>query len=217
MLLNCLIFEEIYMKWYDTTADRLEQDRTYSRLELVDMLKVDYPYVNENSYQWGIAGMLESCKLVKIGRGQYRKAGTVTVHPYHPGYSDAAKKLMNEVDGKFSDVKFTVFETALPREFVPVDRNIITFQVEQKYSHEVFRHLQNSGTPLYKLTKREKELYLTDGSVVVTDLITEAPLNQKLLHEILIEKLLVGAFCDGENVIKKAMEIYTVDTKRLFR
>ena len=220
------------MQWFAGTAERLEKDRTYSRKELIDMLREDYPYVSRNSYQWGIAGMLENGLLVKIGHNQYRRPDGQMKEEYTPRYSEVAGRMISLLRDQMPETKAILFETALLNEFLPekISENVLFLETEKDSMQSVFRMLQEQGIPnlIYKPTKKDFLFYRIHNCVVVGDLTSEAPVRSGNPYEICIEKLLTDLFCDRLirltypteafcDIVKAAQERYLVQSPKLLR
>ena len=150
------------MKWFDNTAGRLENDRVYSRKELTDMLREDYPYVSSNSYTWAIADMIKHGRLVKIGYNQYQRPGDDIKEVYAPKYSEMAQKVIDLLKEHFPNIKVTLFESVLLNEFMDkkmekISDNVIFLEAEKDSALPVCRFLQQQGIPnlIYKPTKKD--------------------------------------------------------------
>ena len=223
------------MKWFDSTVGRLEKDRIYSRKELTDMLREDYPYVSNNSYTWAIADIIKHGRLVKIGYNQYRCPGDDIKEVYIPKYTEAAQKVIDLLKEHLPNVKITVFESVLLNEFLDekmekISDNVIFLEAEKDSTLPVFRFLQEQGIPnlIYKPTKKDFCFYRTQNSIVITDMTSEAPTRRKNPQEICLEKLLVDIFCDRlikltyalkdfKSIAETAQTRYLIDKPRLLR
>ena len=220
------------MQWYDHTVQKLEPDRQYSHQELISELRQDNPQLRESSYHWAISGMLHSGSIVKIGYNEYRIPDGCERKPYKPIYSDTSSALLTQVSEEFPLVSFTVFETVLMNDFLNqfIAQNTIFLQVEKEYSIFVFRYLQGLGCTdlIYKPSKADYALYWKEDCIVVTDLISEAPVIESAPHEICLEKLLVDMFCDKlisttyskaefPEVIQKAMANWLIEKPKMLR
>lgn len=97
-------------------------------------------------------------------------------------------------------MKFTVFETVLLNEFLNhlIAQNTIFIQVEKESSIYVFRFLQEHGVQnvMYKPDKNHFDLYWSKDCVVVTDMISEAPIRTDQPHAVMLEKMLVDMLAD---------------------
>jgi len=97
-------------------------------------------------------------------------------------------------------VQFTVFETILMNEFLThfVAQKTVFIQVEKESSIYVFRFLQEQGIQnvLYKPGKSDFNLYWSKDCVIVTDIISEAPVRADKPHSIKLEKMLVDMLAD---------------------
>ena len=188
------------MQWYDRTVQKLEPDRQYSHQDLVSELQQDNPQLKESSFHWAISGMLHSGSIIRTGYNEYQIPDGREKKIYRPLYSEPASALMARVAEKYPFVSFTVFETVLMNEFLNhlIAQNTIFLQVEKEYSIFVFRCLQDLGYTnlMYKPSKEAFTLYWKSDCIVVTDLISEAPVEESSPHEICLEKLLVDMYCD---------------------
>ena len=151
---------------------------------------------------------------------------------YVPDYSDIAEGLIRLISEKYPFVKFTVFETVLMNEFLNhlIAQNTIFVQVEKESSIYVFRFLQESGliNVMYKPSKKDFNLYWSKGCVIVTDMISEAPLRADNPHSIMLEKMLVDMSADKliastfskaefPDIMEQAQSRYRLDKARMLR
>jgi len=220
------------VQWYEATSKKLEVGHRYSHQELIRLLKSDYPQMRNSSYHWAVCGMLKSGNLTKVARNVYVVQSEREKPTYHPAYSDLAAKLTAQISDKYPSVSFTVFETALMNDFLNhlVAQNTVFIQVEKDVSVFVFRFLQELGYEhlLYKPKKADYALYWEKDCIVVTDMISEAPLSASEPHEICLEKTLVDMYCDKlissayskseyPEVLKQAMETYHIEPTKMMR
>ena len=220
------------MQWYEATSKKLEAGHRYSHQELIRLLKSDYPQLRDSSYHWAVCGMLKSGVLTKLARNVYVVQNEREKPVYRPAYSALAKKLIEQISEKYPSVHFTVFETALMNDFLNhlVAQNTVFIQVEKDVSVFVFRFLQELGYEhlLYKPKKADYALYWEKDCIVVTDMVSEAPLSATAPHEICLEKMLVDMYCDKlissayskseyPEVLKQAMETYHIESTKMMR
>ena len=220
------------MQWYEATSKKLEVGRRYSHQELIKLLNSDYPHMRETSCHWAVCGMLKSGNLTRVARNVYVVQNEQEKPLYRPAYSDLAAKLISQVSDKYPSVCFTVFETALMNDFLNhlVAQNTIFIQAEKDVSVFVFRFLQELGYEhlLYKPKKADYDLYWKKDCIVVTDMISEAPLSASAPHEICLEKMLVDMYCDKlissayskseyPEVLRQAMETYHIESTKMMR
>ena len=220
------------MQWYEATSKKLEAGHRYSHQELIKLLKNNYPQMRDSSYHWAVCGMLKSGSLTKIARNVYVVQNERKKPVYRPAYSDLAAKLISQVSDKYPSGHFTVFETALMNDFLNllVAQNTVYIQMEKDVSIFVFRFLQELGYDhlLYKPNKDDYALYWKKDCIVVTDLISEAPLSASAPHEICLEKMLVDMYCDKlissayskseyPEMLKQAMKTYHIEPAKMMR
>ena len=125
-----------------------------------------------------------------------------TQFEYRPIYSDQALRLIDILSKAYPHVSFTVFETVLMNEFLNhlVAQNTVFIQAEKENSIFMFRFLQEQGFAnlLYKPSGKTFSLYWSKDCIVVTDLISEAPILESKPHSICLEKLLVDMYADKQ-------------------
>ena len=119
---------------------------------------------------------------------------------YRPFYSDRAIQLINILSQAYPHVSFTVFETTLMNEFLNhlVAQNTVFIQAEKESSIFLFRFLQEQGYRdlMYKPSGKDFSLCWTKDCIVISDLISEAPILDNAPHRISLEKLLVDMYTD---------------------
>lgn len=220
------------MQWYENIIELLDKDHIYSHKELIDLLKDENPQLAENTYQWTLNSLVRDGKILHSGYNAYSLAGDTRPAGYRPDYSDKANKLIRLIDKAYTYVRFTVFETVLLNEFLNhlISQNIIFLQVEKDSSIYIFRFLQEKGFDhvLYKPDKESFHLYWEKDSIVVTDMISEAPLRNNISHEITLEKMLVDIYADKlisstyskaeyPDILRQADDKYMLDKARMLR
>ena len=159
-----------------------------------------------------------------------RRRGTRS--EYRPIYSDRAMQLIDILSQAYPHVSFTVFETTLMNEFLNhlVAQNTVFIQAEKESSIFLFRFLQEQGYRdlMYKPSGKDFSLYWTKDCIVISDLISEAPILGDAPHSICLEKLLVDMYTDKliSNTYSKAefpealhlaQSQYQVNTAKLLR
>ena len=220
------------MQWYDKTAKNMKADTKYSRQQLISLLREDTPLLNDGSYQWAVGGMLKSGEIIRTGFDEYMVAAGNSLPEYLPTYTQLASDLSGRVTDKFPYIGFTVFETVLMNDFLNhlIAQNTIFIQVEKVVSAFVFRFLQDEGigNVMYKPTRKDFNLYWTADSVIVTDMVSEAPIASNNPHVITIEKMLVDMYCDKliqstyskaeyPSVLEQVIKTYKVEKPKMLR
>ena len=220
------------MPWYDTTVEKLEADKIYSHNSLITLLRTYNPNVKESSYNWAIAGMLKEGIIIKRGYDEYSLSDDKDKTVYSPYYSELSQRIIDSIENKYPLIRFTVFETIMLNEFLNhlIAQNTIFVQVEKNVSLFVFRYLQEAGydNVLYRPSKQDLSIYWNRDMIVVTDLISEAPINSTNPHSICLEKILVDIISDKcilasysgaeyRDIISQALERYNVDVKKMLR
>ena len=220
------------MQWFDGVPDRMAEGQSYTHGTIVGWLKQVRPNLSSGGYHWAIDQLIRQGAIVRKGYDEYCKAHGTDRTVYSPAYSENAIHIMEKISAKFPYVTFTVFETSLLNRFLNhlIGNNIIFLQVEKESSIYIFRYLQEEGCPnlLYKPGVEELYLYWASGMVIITDLISEAPLRKDQPHAITLEKMLVDICADKliastfskaelPDVFDQALESYAIDRTRMMR
>lgn len=151
---------------------------------------------------------------------------------YRPIYSDRTMQLIDILDQAYPHVSFTIFETTLMNEFLNhlIAQNTVFIQIKKESSIFLFRFLQEQGyhNLLYRPSCKDFSLYWTKNCIVVSDLISEAPILVDAPHSICLEKLLVDMYTDKlisttfskaefPEALHLAQSQYQVNTAKLLR
>lgn len=220
------------MQWYEEVLERMDVQKVYSHKELVNELKILKPDLSENTYHWAISRLVGTGSLPKLGYDSYSLSSELSKDEYMPVYSDKATELTRVISEKYPFVRFTVFETVLMNEFLNhlIAQNTIFIQVEKESSIYVFRFLQEHGVTnvMFKPSKKDVDLYWSKNCVIVTDMVSEAPIRMSMPHSIMLEKMLVDMSADKlisatfskadlTDVYEEAQSRYRLDKVRMLR
>ena len=210
----------------------LKKDSVYSRQQMLSLLRETSPEYSGGSYQWKLGELLKTGEIVKTGYDQYMVSVGNTKPVYSPVYSEAASTIMTRITEKFPFIAFTIFETTLMNEFLNhlVAQNTIFVQIERSIAPFVFRAFQEEGygNIMLKPTKKDFNIYWVKNMIVVTDLVSEAPLLISDPHKITMEKMLVDIYCDKlingtfsraeyPSIVEQAYNKYRIDRIRMLR
>ena len=216
----------------DNFTETLKRGKIYTRKQLISAMQVCVPSLQKSTLQWALGDMLEQGKLVKDGYNSYRLPREQEKATYSPQYSEQAMQLKDKLLEKYPYSAFVVFETVLMNEFLNhlIAQNTIFIQAEKEESIFVFRALQELGyeNVLYKPSPKDFTLYWIPNCIVVTDMISEAPLGREKPHDIILEKMLVDMYCDKiitgtfskseySDVLTQAAKEYRIDATKMLR
>ena len=220
------------MFWDEKIIDKFKNGKTYSHKEIVDMLKCEKPDMAYNTYHWAIHRLINLGLLEHKGYDSYSLKEETDFHEYYPSYSEKSTDLIKVISQKYPHVRFTVFETILMNDFLNhlIVQNTIFLQVEKESSIFIFRYLQDNGYQniMYKPDKEDYQLYWSRDSIIITDMISEAPIRSNHPHAIMLEKMLVDMRADKlinstysqaefPYVIEQVKHHYKLDETRLLR
>ena len=210
----------------------MKTDTVYSRQQIISLIREDSPEYSSGSCQWKLGEMLKSGEIIRTGYDQYMMPARKIRPVYLPDYSELAVTIKNQLTEKYPYIAFTVFETVLMNEFLNhlVAQNTIFIQAEKDIASFVFRSLQDAGyrNVMLKPAKKDFDLYWTKNVIVVTSLVSEAPMQVSDPHSMTIEKLLVDIYCDKlirstysreeySSIVEQAFEKYRIDRIRMLR
>ena len=220
------------MQWYEEVLDHIDDKKIYCHKELMDELRKLKTDLSDSTYHWAISGLVRDGAITKLGYDSYALSLGLPKNEYVPVYSDTAEELIGLISEKYPYVQFTVFETVLMNEFLNhlIAQNTVFIQVEKDSSIFVFRFLQERGiqNAMYKPGKDDYNLYWSKDCVIVTDMISEAPIRVDKPHVIMLEKMLVDMLADKliattfskaelPNVVEQAQSQYLLDKVRMLR
>ena len=216
----------------EEAESNMKKDKVYSRKQMISLLREISPEYSSGSYQWKLGEMLKSGKIIKTGYDQYMVSAEKTRPVYLPDYSELAATMMTQIAKKYPYIAFTVFETVLMNEFLNhlVAQNTVFLQTEKDIASFVFRFLQEEGygNVMLKPTKNDFDLYWAKDTIVITDLVSEAPMQASDPHKITMEKMLVDIYCDKlirgtfsraeyPSIAAQAFAKYRIDRTRMLR
>ena len=211
---------------------RLEPGKKYTRKGLMSALSSDKKVLKGNSFQWRLGAYLKSGSLIKTGYDEYRMPDETTMPVYQPQYSEMAESIVTYLSDTYPYVSFVAFETVLMNEFLNhlIAQNTIFVQVEKDSASFAFRSLQEAGyqNVMFKPSAKDRALYWTKNCIIVTDMVSEAPLSRRHPHCITLEKMLVDMYCDKfiigtyssaefPDVLKQAEKRYLLDRTKMLR
>ena len=220
------------MQWYEEVIGRIDDKKIYSHKELMDELRMLKTDLSDSTYHWAISGLVRDGALTRRGYDSYSLSSDHPKDEYVPIYSDIVEEMIRIISEKYPYVQFTVFETVLMNEFLNhlIAQNTVFIQVEKESSIYVFRFLQEQGLQnvMYKPGKKDFNLYWSKDCVIVTDMISEAPIRTDKPHSIMLEKMLVDMLADKliastfskaefSDVCEQAQSRYIIDKVRMLR
>ena len=220
------------MQWYKPMLEHIKSEETYSHKSLVNNLKTLKPDLSDSAYNWAVNSMVRDGALARYGYDSYVIPSDFRKKEYIPVYSNISMELIRSISEKYPYIRFTIFETILLNDYLNhlIAQNTIFVQVEKESSIYVFRYLQENGYTgvMYKPDIKEFNLYWSGGCIVVTDLISEAPLRRDKPHFIMLEKMIVDMLADKliastfskaeiPDIMEQVQSRYFLDKVRMLR
>ena len=219
------------MAWYTNTIGGINAGTAYSRRELKDLLKKELSGLSDNSCNWAIGKSVKDGLLVRNGYNSYSLAGSKGLYDYEPFYSDKALELIKVINDRFPMVRYTVFETLLMNDFLNhlIAQNTVFVQIEKDSSAFVFRYLREQfQNVMYKPDTDDLYLYWSKDAIIITYLVSEAPVRKTEPYKITLEKMLVDMIADKlicstysqaelPDVFDQAKDRYHLDQAKMLR
>lgn len=202
-----------------------KENTSISRESLVELIRRDKSDYKDSSVRWALYRLVHDGVITKVD-SEFFRIGRVNPYVTKPG-GKTKKQIVQVLKSEFSAIKAIVYESTILNEWVNhlISRNVLFVEVEKDYMHSVFRELQENiqTTILLKPSIDDYYLYASDATIIVSNLITQAPLH-KDSYDIRIEKLLVDMFANKllrefisedeiENILNDIFSTYVVNTK----
>lgn len=211
--------------------ERLKRVDVFARNDLYDVLKESNKTISESIANHMLQQLLNEGYIVRVGRNKYSVS-----HPdckvYEYLYSKNAESVAKEISKNHPYLDFRIFELIQLNEFVNhlVAHNVIFVSVESDLGDFVFSSLKSiyPGKVLINPDIDTYHNYVTDNTIVIEKLITEAPKGieknwhsrlEKTLVDIISDKWISLAVSEGElgNIYEGAFSKYVIDENTMFR
>ncbi len=179
----------------DIKLDVLENSKYILKEDLVDYIKKFTDYEKDSSIRWVIHELVKSGDITKVDSKHYYKG---VLKDYSPKVETKKKKLLKKlISERYPELDIVIYESNIFNEWInhQISQNVIFVEVEKFYMEDVFTYLRDHITNkiLLKPTTEEYYLYSEDDIVIVSSLVSRAPMNKKS-YEIKAEKLIVDLF-----------------------
>ena len=208
--------------------DGFKDNKYILKEDLVDYIKKTTNYEKKSSIRWVIHELVKSGDITKIDSEHFYNG---VLKEFFPKNESKRKKEVNEfVREKYSNLDIIIYESTILNEWLnhQVSRNIIFVEVEKFYMEDVFASLRYyfKNDVLLNPSTDDYYLYAKDDMIVVSNLITRAPMH-KNSYEIRIEKLIVDLFSNDliseffshseyDSIINSIFNMYKVNIKKIF-
>ena len=213
-----------------SSYSRKDVSKFLSRNELIERLAREMPGKSRSTYIMKLQQMVKDGTLVHVGRDAYQFAEHSCT--YEHAYSEAAMDVAAFLLDQFPLADFRILEIRQYNAFVVhlLGRNTIFVSVEKYITESFFYHLQERypGNVLLHPSVDDYFFYTQPGSIIVEQLVTEAPHSHQGKWQTCLEKLLVDLVADKyiSSIIspgdfpwayEAALHTYSVDQRKLFR
>lgn len=208
----------------------LDRKTVFNRTDVFNILKSEHGQTTMARANNEIQRMFREGSIIRVGNNKYMVAEGIG--NYHYDYSDSSEAVSEILKKKHPLLDFRIFELIQLNEFLNhlVAHNVIFLSVERDIGAFVFSTLKNirPGKVLLYPDKNTYHNYVSDDTIVISNLITEAPRGitlkwhtrpEKLLVDLFADKCLKEAVNEGEyrNIFEGVFEKYAVDEQMMFR
>lgn len=203
------------------------ETKVLKRDYLYQLIREFYPNYVDASIRWVIYRLVSKGVISKLDATHYI-IGKINTY-YQQNESDEKRKIINALNRSFPNVRVVVYESTLLNEWVnhQIARKVIFIEVEKYFINDVFRFIYNRFPKKVMLNPNNEDLYMNDGEIIiVTKLITQAPINLKT-RAIKIEKLVVDLFTkdlitefvsedEKEDIIQAIFKTYPINVRTVY-
>ena len=186
-----------------------------------------------SSIFWLIRNMIDEGLLVKVGRNKYCavNAGTSRKQYSYP-FSNELQNIVTSLEANYPLMDFQAWEAFQFNYFAnhQIAHNLFFIEVENMLETSIYEFLRDSynNQVLLKPDAAACEIYAVGNTIIVQNLITEAPVDKSNPHGVVLEKLLVDMFADKKvkmfleesefaSILENAFTSYIIDESKMFR
>lgn len=190
-------------------------------------------HLKPQSIYWLINKLIDQGLLIRVGRNKYCVTTADSKRKvYHHQFSTALQKIVDDVEKRFPLIQFQAWESIQFNRFAnhQIAQNLFFIEVESMLESAVYEFLreETKHQVLLKPTIEICEIYAGSDTIIVQNLITEAPVDQQTPHHVMLEKLLVDLFADEKMqlfleesefnaILEDAFHAYVIDESKMFR
>ena len=225
------ICREVMNAMKDKILQELANRNSFKLSDFTEVCHNNGCTLGDSALRKRLQDLLKSGEIVRVGHGSYSvKRENHSYYFYR--YSELTEKIVEQVHEAHPYLNFTVFELVQLNEFVnhQIAHNAIFVSVENEVASFVFdtlRELYPGKVLLYPSVETYHQ-YWSDDMIVITRLITEAPIGfekpwhtgvEKLLVDIITEPVIANTVSAGEypTVYEDAFKKYVINETQLFR
>lgn len=211
---------------HDLPRDQIDKETIYkTALRQNSSLK-------ETSIHWLINRLIDEGLLNRVGRNKYQVTTENAKKSYYHTFSVFLQKLVEDLETRFPLIQFQAWEAIQFNRFAnhQIAKNLYFIEVEKMVENAVYEFLREKydAQVLLKPTKEICEVYVDDGTIIVQNLISEAPVDCSDPHHVVLEKLLVDLLADEQmelflesaefgGIIQEALDRYVLNESRMLR
>ncbi len=174
--------------------------------------------------------MLEKGIIARVGRNGYCVKGNLQTYEYK--YSELALYISEILQTDYNGLDFRIMELYQLNRFLnhQIAHNVIFVYVEKDMCVSVFERLKREYEGKVLINPKDNDFYhyRTEDTIIVKNLLTEAPKSKKCYWHTVLEKLLVDVFSDSllktmfseseyPQIYETTFNTYVIDESQMFR
>ncbi|MCC8141275.1 MAG: hypothetical protein LIO56_01900 [Lachnospiraceae bacterium] len=209
----------------------LNGKKYFSRRELLQSFRKGGFALSDAAFSKKVTSMVQSGDIVRVGKDVYSLPDE-QIYPYKHEYSDLANELAEIIKEQYPLIDFTVFELIQLNDFVnhQLAHNVLFLSAESEVKNFIFDTLKDRyfGKVFLDPSPEIYHQYWSDNMIILTKLVTEAPMGQDVIWHTRLEKLLVDIMSDDlilesvtpseyPMIYEDAFSRYIVDESCMFR
>ena len=188
----------------------------------------------QSSIYWLINKMIDEGILIRVGRNKYCVSnGKIIKKTYHYPFPEKLNEIVDVLAREYPLIQFQAWEAIQFNWFVnhQIAHNLFFVEVEKMTENSVYEFLRDHFPDTQVLLKPDlntSNIYAVPDSIIVQNLITEAPVEKSNPHGVMLEKLLVDMFVDKKmklfiedseytDILQTSFDLYIIDESKLFR
>ncbi|MDO4284389.1 MAG: hypothetical protein Q4C60_03545 [Eubacteriales bacterium] len=213
--------------------DLLTPGLTFTKTDFSNWIREDNPQYSERSIYWLLNKLQAQKEIIKLGRNLFQVVSdSIVKRPYNYNASIEMKQIEQQIQEEYPRINFQTWEFIQMNEFVnhQIAHNVLFIEVESMLEETVFELLKKNypGVLLCPSVDTFHQYKISDNTIVILRLISQAPKAMQNSHSACLEKILVDLFsrkltgqliqrAEYPTILEDAFSKYYIDERKMFR
>lgn len=206
---------------------------TFTKTDFSSWIRESNPQYSERSIYWLLNKLQEQKEITKLGRNLFQFiGGSIAKGAYSYASSSEMQEVTKKIQEKYPLVDFQTWEFVQLNEFVnhQIAHNVLFVEVENMLEETIFEFLKGiyPGVLLCPSVDTFHQYKISDNTIVILRLVSQAPKAISNTHSACLEKILVDLFArkltghlieraEYPAVFEDAFAKYQIDERKMFR